>query len=222
MHGTSPAGEPRDPNAGERAGDDIELLHSDLLLSRAVSGDRAALAAVRARAATEPALLEELAMWQADELRLARAAREIASIADRAELPPEEVDRGRSRRAGIGWAVAAVIALAWISQSVFPRAQQPARENIAGFDGFQGFATADDAFDAYVDKARADGVIHGNVAPPAIIGSRELGGGEGFEILVVRQIVERHRVPELYRLVPVDESGALAPIAIRPRTEEIR
>lgn len=129
---------------------------------------------------------------------------------------------GRPWRIGIGWAVAAVIALAWISQSVLPRTQQPARESVAGFNGFQGFATADDAFDAYVDKARSDGMIYGDVAPPAIIGSRELGGGEGFEILVVRQIVERRRVPELYKLVPVDETGALAPVVIRPRTEEIR
>ena len=161
-------------------------------------------------------------MWQADELRLSRAARELESIADRAELPPPGGVRGRPWRIGIGWAVAAVIALAWISQSVLPRTQQQARENVAGFDGFQGFATADDAFDAYVSKARADGMIYGDVAPPAIIGSRELGGAEGFEILVVRQIVERRRVPELYKLVPVDETGALAPVVIRPRTEEIR
>lgn len=200
----------------EQAGD------LDILLSRAVSGDGGALATIRARAVDDPALLEELAMWQADELRLARAARELESVADRVELPPVEHAGGRAWRLGLGWAVAAVIALAWISQSVLPRGGQPARTNVAGFDGLKGFATADDAFDAYVDKARKDGVIYGDVAPPAIIGSRELGGDQGFEILVVRQIVERRRVPEMYRLVPVDESGALAPVVIRPRTEEIR
>ena len=194
----------------------------DILLSRAVSGDREAFAAVRARAATEPALLEELAAWQADELRLARAARTLESIADRAELPPTESQRGRSWRAGLGWAAAAAVAIAWISQSLVPREGAPVRENVAGFDPFTGFATSDDAFDAYVDKARKDGVIYGDVAPPAIISSRELGGGEGFEILVVRQIVERRRVSEMFRLVPVDESGTLAPVVIRPRTEEIR
>lgn len=158
-------------------------------------------------------------MWQADELRLARAARELESVADRAELPPQERDRGSAWRLSAGWAVAAVIALAWISQEVLPRSAGTARENVAGFSGF---ANSDDAFDAYVDKARKDGVIYGNVAPPAIIGSRELGGDEGFEIIVVRQVVERRRVPEMFRLVPVDESGVLAPVVIRPRTEEIR
>lgn len=210
MHGGDSDGHARDAHGGE----DV-----DILLSRAVSGDREALASVRARAASEPALLEELAMWQADELRLARAARELESVADRAELPPVERDRGGAWRLSAGWAVAAVIALAWISQGVLPRSAGPARESVAGFSGF---ATSDDAFDAYVDKARADGVIYGNVAPPAIIGSRELGGDEGFEIIVVRQVVERRRVPEMFRLVPVDESGVLAPVVIRPRTEEIR
>lgn len=216
MHDRTHDDPARDPSHREPAAD------LDILLSRAVSGDRDAFAAVCARAATEPALLEELAAWQADELRLARAARDLESIADRAELPPAESARGRSWRAGLGWAAAAAIAIAWISQSVLPQDAGPARENVAGFDPFTGFATSDDAFDAYVDKARQDGVIYGDVAPPTIIGSRELGGDEGFEILVVRQIIERRRVPEMFRLVPVDESGALAPVVIRPRTEEIR
>lgn len=189
----------------------------DVLLARAVAGDADALAAVRARGADDPAVLEELAMWQADELRLARAAREIAAAADRTELPGRR--SARTQRAGLGWAVAALIALAWISQSVFPRASAPVRENIAGFPGF---SSTDAAYDAYLDKARADGVIFGEVAPPAVIGSRELAGGEGFEVLILRQIVEKRTLPEMYRLVPVDESGRRAPMVIRPRTEDIR
>lgn len=191
----------------------------DLLLSRAVSGDRDALSAVRARGASEPALLDELAMWQADELRLARAAREITAIADRVEPPEAASGRARTWRHGIGWGVAALIALAWISQSVAPRTPTAPRESVAGFPGF---ASSDAAYDAYLEKARADGVIFGDVAPPTIIGSRELAGGEGFEVLIMRQIVERRKLPELYRVVPVDETGRLAPIVIRPRTEEVR
>ena len=195
---------------------EIEL---DILLSRAVSGDRDALAAVRARGASDPSILEELAMWQADELRLARAAREIHAVADTVALPPARPAFGG--RVGLGWAVAALIALAWFGRSVVPMRAvdvQP-RENLAGFSGF---ATSDDAFDAYVEKARSEGVIYGDVEAPTIIGSRELGAGEGFEVLIMRKIVERRVLPELYRLAPVDESGALAPVVIRPRTEEIR
>ena len=117
--------------------------------------------------------------------------------------------------------VAALIALAWFGRSVVPMRAvdvQP-RENLAGFSGF---ATSDDAFDAYVEKARSEGVIYGDVEAPTIIGSRELGAGQGFEVLIMRKIVERRVLPELYRLAPVDETGALAPVVIRPRTEEIR
>jgi hypothetical protein len=205
-----------DPHADQRRDAAVEL---DILLARAVAGDREALALVRARGAADPAILEELAMWQADELRLSRAARELGAVADSVELPDIEPERRRSWRVGLGWAVAAVVALAWISQSFLPRIGGATRQNVAGFAGF---ASADDAFDAYVDKARSDGVIYGDVAPPTIIGSRELGGGKGFEVLIMRQIIERRQLSELYRMVPVDESGKLAPIVIRPRTEEVR
>ena len=30
------------------------------------------------------------------------------------------------------------------------------------------------------------------------------------------------RMPEMYRLVPADESGKLTPVLVRPRTEEVR
>ena len=56
MSDGTPDGTPGDFAHHERAGD------LDILLSRAVSGDREALAAVRARAADEPAVLAELAV----------------------------------------------------------------------------------------------------------------------------------------------------------------
>jgi hypothetical protein len=191
----------------------------DILLARAVSGDDGALAEVRARGVREPQVLDELAMWQADELRLARAARALHDAADRAELPPDRAPV--VRRSGLGWAVAAAILLAWISQSFAPRGEEPApqRENIAGFAGF---ASSDAAFDAYLDKAREEGVILGEAPPPTLVGSRELTDGSGFEVIVVRQVYERRVMPELYRVVPVDDLGRTEKIVIRPRTEALR
>jgi hypothetical protein len=196
-----------------------ESLALDILLSRAVAGDDAALAEVRVRGAAEPRVLDELAMWQADELRLARAARALHDIADRAELPPDRAPV--VRRGGLGWAVAAAILLAWVSQSFAPRgAESPApRENIAGFAGF---ASSDAAFDAYLEKAREEGVILGEAPPPTLVGSRELTDGSGFEVIVVRQVYERRVMPELYRVVSVDDLGGTEKVVIRPRTEALR
>jgi hypothetical protein len=196
-----------------------ESLALDILLSRAVAGDDAALAEVRVRGPAEPRVLDELAMWQADELRLARAAHALHDIADRAGLPPDRAPV--VRRGGLGWAVAAAILLAWVSQSFAPRgAESPApRENIAGFAGF---ASSDAAFDAYLEKAREEGVILGEAPPPTLVGSRELTDGSGFEVIVVRQVYERRVMPELYRVVSVDDLGGTEKVVIRPRTEALR
>ena len=135
---------------------------------------------------------------------------------------PRQLDRAPVvRRGGPGWAVAAAILLAWVSQSFAPRgAESPApRENIAGFAGF---ASSDAAVDAYLEKAREEGVILGEAPPPTLVGSRELTDGSGFEVIVVRQVYERRVMPELYRVVSVDDLGGTEKVVIRPRTEALR
>ena len=189
----------------------------DVLLSRAVAGDRAALAEVRARGANDPAVLEELALWQADELRLARVGRELHAAADRVDAPRARPILARS--AGLGWVVAAVLAIAWCMQAFSPRPSEP-RASVAGIAG--GFGSADAAFDAYVAKAREEGLVEGEVAPPTLVGSRELGDGRGFEVIIVRQVVERRIAPEMYRVAPMGETGRLRPVIIRPRTDLVQ
>ena len=85
-----------------------------------------------------------------------------------------------------------------------------------------GFASADEAFDAYVEKARAEGLVDGEIAPPTLLRSRELADGRGFEVVIVRQVVERRVTPEVYRMVPAGETGRLRPIVIRPRTNLVQ
>ncbi len=198
----------------------------DLMLARAVAGDQAALAQVLAMGARDASVLEELSMWQADELRLSRAARELDATAERVE-----VRRDRSldaRRVGLGWAAAAIVALAWIgtdtigkfiskgngaSRTIEPRAM------VAGFGGD---GSADDAFEAYLAKARAEGVVRGEVSPPTLVGSRELSDGRGFEVVILRQVLETRVAPEMYRLQPVGETGRMRPIVIRSRTDLVQ
>lgn len=192
---------------------------TDLLLARAVGGDRHAIAEVRLRSATEPGLLDELLLWQADELRLARLSRELDLVADRSEPPRATVANARFAR--LGWAAAAVLAVAWAGQSFLPK-RGAAPVQVAGIADAPSFASADEAFDAYVEKARADGVMVGDVAPPVLVSSRELLDGGGFEVIVVRQVYERRRAPEFYGVVPADDTGRLRGVVIRPRTESIR
>jgi hypothetical protein len=209
--------EPHESTGGEPP------IDTDLLLSRAVAGDRNALAEVRARGAADPAILEELALWQADELRLARVGRTLDARADRVEAPRRGILAGRQSR--LGWFVAAAIALAWLGQSLVPSARDSrgtARQqaSVAGLGA--GFATADEAFDAYLAKAREEGLVEGDVAPPTLLRSRELTDGRGFEVVIVRQIIERRVSPEIYRVAPMGETGRLRQILVRPRTETVQ
>ena len=65
-------------------------------------------------------------------------------------------------------------------------------------------------------------MILGEAPPPTLVGSRELTDGSGFEVIVVRQVYERRVMPELYRVVPVDDLGGTEKVVIRPRTEALR
>lgn len=211
----------------------------DLFLSRAVAGDREALRWIRERSASDPSLLEELSLMQADELRLVRAARALDDRADRIDLPRSRGSQGAVLgrwSAGLGWAVAAVLMLALLGRVVAPGearspspgiprgasgpASGPAGTQSASLGG--AFATSDEAFDAYLRKAREEGVVVGDVAPPVLVGSREIAGGGGFEVLVVRTVYERRRAPELYRRTLIGESGRPGAIVIRPRTEAVQ
>ena len=198
-------------------------LDTDVLLARAVAGDRAALAEVRARGAVDRTLLEELAMWQADELRLSRLGRELDARADSVAPPRAGLrfgSNGAARASRLGWLVAAAIALAWLAQSYAPRPSATPRASVAGVGA--GFASADDAFDAYLAKAREEGLVQGEVAPPTLLGSRELGNGQGFEVVIIRQVIERRIAPEMYRVAPMGETGRLRPVVIRPRTDLVQ
>ena len=189
----------------------------DRMLGRAVAGDRDAMLWIRMRAATEPAILEELVLWQADELRVTRTARELCARADRVDALPS--NSMRARRVGLGWAVAAVLAIALAGQfASFVRTPPATQQRAIAAGMSDDFASTDEAFDAYVAKARTDGALVGEVAPPTLVRSRELGNGGGFEVIVIRQVYERRTLGEMYRIVPTGETGELRPVVIRART----
>ncbi|MFM7261353.1 MAG: hypothetical protein ACKO3W_12190, partial [bacterium] len=132
-------------------------------------------------------------------------------------------DRTATASGRLGWFVAAMLAVALLAR---PWSGDGARGNekgaqIAGF-GMPSFASSDEAFKAYLAKAREEGAMVSDPEPPVYLGSRELGDGSGFEVVVVRQIYEIRRTPQMYRMQQIDESGRVQPVLIRPRTETLR
>jgi hypothetical protein len=149
----------------------------------------------------------------------------LESAARRVEAPVTATGgaRGMSerRRSALGWGIAAVLAIALVGQTGLLRAR-PSSSDRTQVAGLGAFASADDAFDAYLSKAREEGLVLGDPQPPTLVRSRELTDGAGFEVIVLRTVYERRRTPVLYQLAPVDEAGTIRPILIRPRTESVQ
>ena len=98
------------------------------------------------------------------------------------------------RAAAAGWLVAATLAVALASGNAL-RPRDPATQAASlGPD-----LTSAAALKTYLDRGRAEGRVLHEIEPKALVGSRALAGG-GYELVFVRQILERVEVPEIWRL----------------------
>ena len=67
--------------------------------------------------------------------------------------------------------------------------------------------TAVDLFQAYLQKGRQEEMVIGEVPEKILIDSRSMPSGEGYELLYLRQILERAIVPDLYQFTAQDALG---------------
>jgi hypothetical protein len=84
--------------------------------------------------------------------------------------------------------------------------------------GFIPVSTADEAWNAYIAKGRESGAVVGEMPAKVLIESRPNPSGEGYELLYLRQVVERTIVPDLYQYTGQDESGRPTPVRYQPQT----
>ena len=75
--------------------------------------------------------------------------------------------------------------------------------NTAQLGGF----SASDLLAAYLDKGRQEQSVIAEVPERILIETRPNETGRGFELLYVRQIIERTVVPDLYQFHSQDEMG---------------
>jgi hypothetical protein len=190
----------------------------DILINRIVDKveTQSEWAEFRALAATEPSAWELLAEAQRDDDRLRRLAHDATAFVEGVELP-EALPSSRSsafRRAfssGAGWAAAAAIVLAWIATGPFGGARGANPTQTAGFS-----LDADAAWRQYLDRGQSEGVVVGELEPKVLLDTKELPQG-GYEVVFVRQIVERRQVPVILRSGGTDEQGVATPVVVRPR-----
>ncbi len=189
----------------------------DVLLSRVLDGEASPedWQAFKALAARDQSVWHELAEAQQDLAELGHAVSEAVAIADSIDLPIEEhLGEGlavRARRLATwgGWLAAAVVALAAMLGN-------PNSSPVAGAQqaGLLTGLSPDEALRAYFDKGREEGRVVGEMPERVVVQAEPTDEGR-YEVLYIRQIVERAIVDDLYRF-GADELGQAVPIRVEP------
>ncbi|MFM9957467.1 MAG: hypothetical protein ACKVZJ_05295 [Phycisphaerales bacterium] len=190
----------------------------DILVGRVVDSEAgpADWAELELIAKSDPALWQRLAQAQRAHARLERAVEDEIAVAELVELPPpiSVVASFRSRwQTWGGWAVAAAIALVWLGAGngpAFVRGNLPGSQpgaNIGNTAGLLTNAAPEELLQGYLDRGRQNNLVLSQ-GPLQLINARELGPGQGKEVIYIRPIVERMIVTDFRALrVTQDETG---------------
>jgi hypothetical protein len=212
---------------------------ADLIISHVVDGEATAQEwnELEALAVHEPRLWRELAQAQRDAMSLRGAMGAACAVAERVSLAAD--DRAseshamsgavagsshlRLNRLGawIGWAVAAavlIIASIQINNQRGGAGLSPT-DNIRQAGLSNPIESAADAWNLYMDKGREDGSVLGEMPGRMLVESRPAPEGKGFEVIYIRQVMERAVVPDLYQVSGLDERGQPTLAPVRPAVQ---
>lgn len=203
-----------------------ETMDRDVLMTRVIDGHATAedWVAFRRLADDEPDTWNELAQTQSMHSALCSAMDEAIVAAEFTDVPMRGHDvfyrRGHLAGTWGGWLIAASVLIAW---SLNLPMQGPVLTATSGMSpnlgaGYVKVDEPADALRAYVDRGRKDGSVVGLVPDVRVLETRAATDGSGrLEVLLVRQIIERQRVDQVYQWTQ-DESGRLRPIQVQVRT----
>ncbi len=186
-----------------------------LLVSRVIEPDATSEEwdELTAAAEADPQLWRRTVETLRDQQAITRAVNASVAIAQGVSSRPVsqpgrhvEVDRSPLGRPQLfrwsGWAVAAIVALAWVSG--LPNVRSNGTMN-AGF--VPATLTADEHLQNYYTQGRREGRVFDEVPEKIFVQSRPSPTGDGVEIIFIRQILERTTLPGLYHYQGEDETG---------------
>jgi hypothetical protein len=140
------------------------------------------------------------------------------ALADAPRPDGRRADRG-VRSARLGWLVAACLALGMVSLSIKQRiGGENAAVPIAAGVNLDNWS-AKDFMNNYKDRASKDGTLVTEMPQRVVLETRPCADGKGYEVLYIRQFIERTVVDDLYKL-GVDDAGrpAMVPASLeKPR-----
>lgn len=200
---------------------------ADLLVSRVVDGvaTERDWNAFQAVAGNDTAAWRELAVSlgasQRDQAALSRAVELQISAAATAGLPSDEMAlhplqfstatrAWNFARSGLGWVAAAVLAVAVYSGRFNPSraGESPRGASTAGIgipvdDIFSNESSTKDLLNQYLDRGMRTGEVLGELPDKLMLQATPVkldDGSDGFEVVFVRQIVERAKMPDIYQI----------------------
>lgn len=212
----------------------MSTMERDILISRVVDGlaGDSDWQSLERLAESDPTVWRELATAQRHQALLCGLMdRELQAI-DHIDVPLERPTVLRfpgSSWKWSGWAAAAMVGVAWF---VGPRTNAPAMHQGAQTAGLIGDGssiipvrdTAEDYLQSYLDQGRRDGIVVGQMENKPVIELRpiKVDGGTEYEVVYARVILEKTRLPDVYRLT-TDEFGSQFPVrASLPKVTNVR
>ncbi len=193
----------------------------DILLTRVLDGRASPedWAAFRAMAARDPEVWADLADAQQDRAELQIALAQATQIADHIDAPVDIVTgerlTARLNRAAawVGWIAAATLAMTTITaHSVKRTTAVPPPTQQAGLFSV---SSPQEALKMYFNKGKEAGTVLGEVPDRVLLQTTPSPDGQGYELVYLRQIVEKTHVNELYQLA-IDEAGRRVPVRYKP------
>lgn len=193
--------------------------HEHLLISRVIDGDanEQEWTDLESLALRNPQVWRELAEAQRDHAALMRGVSTALALADTTPLPSSrEVfacsdssyrfqQRLHRLSAWAGWAVAAMVVLAFVTHS--PQSPIHTSSIVP-----QLVNTPDEALNNYLNVGTKAGRVIEQVPTRVMMQSNPLPSGHGFEVIYLRQIIEKTTVPDLYQFAGEDERGQPTPV----------
>ena len=191
--------------------------NEQLMVSRVIEPDATSEQwdELTAAASSNPTLWRRTAEALRDHQAMTRAVNGSIAIADDVSTTARTsrrvhrlaVDSAPSERRQLlrwsGWAVAALVALAWVSglSNV-----QPTGNGYQAGIGSQVLSAAD-LLDRYLVQGRREGRVFDEVPEKIFVQSRPSPTGDAVEVIFIRQILERTTMPGLYHYQGEDELG---------------
>lgn len=200
----------------------------DILIGRVVDGEATSQdwEEIRELAGDDQTVFAEIAELQELRRQTIEHVEEAGDIASRVELPshlhPKVTPAGRMSFVGVwgGWAVAALVAVAW---SIGLRPGDPlivGDANSGTMTGNLGGAVATNASEAlqqYLDMGKESGTVIGELPSGIVLEKHPLADGSGYEVLYIRPIIERATVHNVFREVQTESGKSQIVPAVLPQ-----